>query len=158
MAWYLGVWKKYAVFSGRARRREYWMFYLFNLLATFALAFADSALGLADDSGYGPLGGIYALAVLVPSIAVGVRRMHDSNHSGWWIIVPIVSFVFCVTDGTSGPNRFGADPKSSNSSPAVQVAAGWHPDPYGRHQYRYWDSTKWTGSVSDNGVVAEDPV
>lgn len=72
--------------------------------------------------------------------------------------MPIVGFVFAVTDGTSGPNRFGSDPKAASSGPAPQVAAGWHPDPYGRHQYRYWDSANWTGSVSDNGVVAQDPV
>jgi len=158
VGWYLGVWKKYAVFSGRARRKEYWMFVLFNLIATFLLAFADVMLGLADESGNGVLGGIYGLAILVPSIAVAVRRMHDSNHSGWWILVPIVSLVLALMDGTRGPNRFGFDPKEpTGHTTPPQVPAGWHPDPHGRHQYRYWDSTQWTGHVSDNGVAGEDP-
>jgi uncharacterized membrane protein YhaH (DUF805 family) len=156
--WYLGVWRKYAVFSGRARRKEYWMFFLFNLIATFLLSFADVMLGFADESGNGLLGGIYALAVLIPSIAVGVRRMHDTNHSGWWLIVPIVSLVLALMEGTRGPNRFGPDPKERIGYAAPsRVPAGWQPDPYGRHQYRYWDSTQWTRHVSDNGVAAEDP-
>ncbi|TLM80636.1 MAG: DUF805 domain-containing protein [Actinobacteria bacterium] len=156
MSWYLGVWQKYAVFTGRARRTEYWMFVLFNLLVSLSLGFADVLLGLADDSGNGALRGVYSLAVLIPGLAVGVRRMHDSNHSGWWIIVPVANFVLALSEGTRGPNRFGSDPKrpTAYASPAP---AGWHPDPFGRHQYRYWDSSRWTAHVSDNGVAGEDP-
>lgn len=109
MNWYLAVLKQYAVFSGRARRKEYWMFVLFNIIISFALGFV---LGLAG-AGYG--GGVvinlYTLAVLIPSIAVGVRRMHDTDHSGWWIIVPIVNLIFACTEGTQGANRFGSSPK-----------------------------------------------
>ena len=158
MNWYLGAWKKYAVFSGRARRTEYWMFVLFNFLAAMAFSFTDVALGLVDDSGRGPLNGLYSLAVMLPSLAVGVRRMHDSDHSGWWIIVPIVNLVFAVSEGTRGPNRFGPDPKGQVSyAPPSAVPAGWYPDPNGRHEQRYWDATRWTSSVSDGGVIAEDP-
>lgn len=156
MDWYLGVWKKYAVFDGRARRKEYWMFFLFNLLASWILVFLDNALGLADSAGNGPLDGLYSLAVLLPSIAVGIRRMHDTDHSGWWILVPFVNFVFAVTEGTSGPNRFGPDPKAGPAVMAPVTPAGWYPDPTGRHQHRYWDSNRWTSSVSDGGVVSQD--
>jgi uncharacterized membrane protein YhaH (DUF805 family) len=109
MNWYLEVLKKYAVFSGRARRKEYWMFVLFNLLISF---FIGLVLGFAGMGERGQLLiNLYQLAVLIPSIAVGVRRMHDSDHSGWWILLPIVNLVFACTDGTSGPNRFGPSPK-----------------------------------------------
>ena len=107
MKWYLMVLKKYAVLSGRARRKEYWMFVLFNMIVNIILgAISAQAPDLAI------LGTIYSLAVLIPSIAVGVRRMHDTDHSGWWIIVPLVNLIFAVTEGTRGSNRFGPDPKS----------------------------------------------
>lgn len=112
MGWYLAVLKKYAVFSGRARRKEYWMFVLFNLVFSFLLGFTDGLLGLIGESGYGLLSSIYSLAVLIPSIAAGVRRMHDTDHSGWWLLFPIVNLLFAVRDGT-GPNRFGPDPKAT---------------------------------------------
>lgn len=159
MNWYLGVWKKYATFQGRARRKEYWMFYLFNVIFSFLLGFVDGTLGLTGDSGYGPLGGLYSLAVLIPAIAVGVRRMHDTGRSGWWLLVPFVNLVFAVSDGTQGANKYGPDPKGSvmGDVPAA-VPAGWLADPTGRHQYRYWDSVQWTSSVSDDGVASNDPV
>jgi uncharacterized membrane protein YhaH (DUF805 family) len=119
MDWYIGVLKKYAVFNGRARRTEYWMFFLFNLLISMALAFADRAMGYKD--GNGPIQGIYALAVFLPSIGVAIRRMHDSNHSGWWILLPLVNLIFLLLPGTPGSNRFGADPKS----PALATPVGF---------------------------------
>lgn len=167
MDWYLGVWKKYATFTGRARRTEYWMFILFNFLVTFVLSFIDGLLGLAGDNGYGPLYGIYALAVFIPTLAVGVRRMHDTDHSGWWLLLPIVNLIFSLLPGTVGPNRFGADPKNpefgvAGHAPATggsaYAPAGWLPDPTGRHQYRYWDGARWTENVSDNGATAVDPI
>lgn len=156
--WYLGVWRKYATFTGRARRKEYWMFFLFNMLAGWVLVFVDSALGTTDNPGNGSLYGLYSLAVLLPSLAVAVRRMHDTNHSGWWILFPVVNFVFAVTEGTTGPNRFGVDPKTAAASAAPITPAGWYPDPTGRHQHRYWDSAQWTSSVADGGVADQDPV
>lgn len=123
MNWYIGAFKKYAVFSGRARRKEYWMFYLFHIIVSGGLGFLDGLLQLNGDGPYGPIYSIYALAVLVPSIALTVRRMHDSGHSGWWSIVPIVSFVFAVTPGTAGPNKYGPDPKAMGS-PAVAGGLG----------------------------------
>lgn len=119
MNWYITVLKKYAVFSGRARRSEYWFFVLFNMIVAFVLGFIDGFLGLGDmEAGIGLLGTIYGLAVIIPSIAVGVRRLHDTNRSGWWLLISlvpligaIVLIVFFVMDSTPGDNRFGPNPK-----------------------------------------------
>ncbi|MGK7888050.1 MAG: DUF805 domain-containing protein [Leptolyngbyaceae cyanobacterium] len=82
MKWYIQVWKKYADFSGRAHRTEYWMFVLFNLLIAFGLGVIEGVLGIASDADQSVLGNIYSLAILVPSLSVGVRRMHDTDRSG----------------------------------------------------------------------------
>ncbi|WIM57007.1 DUF805 domain-containing protein [Pantoea anthophila] len=104
--WYLGVLKKYAVFTGRARRKEYWMFTLFNILIAFLLGIVETVIGVGDI-----LSNLYSLAVLIPGIAVGVRRLHDTDRSGWWLLLPIVNIVFLALEGQSGTNRFGSDPK-----------------------------------------------
>jgi uncharacterized membrane protein YhaH (DUF805 family) len=119
MNWYLAVLKKYAVFEGRAGRKEYWFFVLFNILISLGLGMIDAATGTASpQSGVGLLGGLYTLAVLVPAIAVSVRRLHDTDRSGWWVLIafipvigPIVLLVFMALDGTPGDNRFGPNPK-----------------------------------------------
>ena len=116
MNWYLDVLKKYAVFSGRARRKEYWMFVLFNLIIVFVLSFIEGMVANSSNSGQSILASIYNLAVLIPTIAVGVRRMHDTDHSGWWLLFPIVNLVFALTEGTKGDNRFGADPKAASQT------------------------------------------
>ena len=111
MNWYLAVLKNYAEFSGRARRKEYWFFFLFNFIIAIVLSAIDAALGL------GFLYMLYALAVLIPGIAVTIRRLHDGDRSGWWILiglVPLIGFivllVFMVLPGTEGDNQFGSDP------------------------------------------------
>jgi uncharacterized membrane protein YhaH (DUF805 family) len=114
MNWYFGVLKKYAVFNGRARRKEYWMFLIFNLIILFVLGFIEGMI--AKSSSQGILAGVYTLAVLVPTIAVGVRRMHDTDHSGWWLLFPIVNFILTLTEGTKGKNKFGPDPKAVSKS------------------------------------------
>ena len=119
MNWYLEALKKYAVFGGRARRKEYWFFVLFNFIFAIVLAFIDGMIGTFDpETGYGVLSGIYGLAVLIPGIAVLFRRLHDTDRSGWWwliVFIPllgvIVLLVFMVLDGTSGQNQYGPDPK-----------------------------------------------
>jgi len=111
MNWYIEVLKKYAVFDGRARRKEYWMFFLFNLIIFIILGVIEGIIGIAPETDESILANIYQLAILIPSIAVGVRRMHDTDHSGWWILVPFVNLIFAVSDGTHGENRFGQDPK-----------------------------------------------
>ena len=120
MDWYLGVLKKYAVFSGRAHRTEFWMFVLINLIVSIILGFIDSMLGLASEEGYGLLSGVYVLAVLLPSVAVAVRRLHDTGRSGWWQLigfVPLVGFivllVFYVLDSQPGTNEYGPNPKGT---------------------------------------------
>ncbi len=120
MNWYLEVLKNYAVFSGRARRKEYWMFVLFNVIFSIVAAILDNVLGLAiKDVGYGPIYILYALAVFIPGIAVSVRRLHDTGKSGWFILlglIPcvggIILLVFMVTAGDVGDNEYGSDPKA----------------------------------------------
>lgn len=119
MNWYLEALKKYATFEGRAGRTEYWFFVLFNVLAVIVLAIIDGVLGtFREEAGIGLLSGVYALAVLIPSIAVLVRRLHDTDRSGWWILISfvpligeIVLLVFALLDGTPGDNRYGPNPK-----------------------------------------------
>ena len=114
MEWYLKVLKNYAVFNGRARRKEYWMFVLFNAIALFLLAFIDGATGMLDpQTGYGTLGSIYSLAVLIPTLAVGVRRMHDVGKSGWFLLIPIYNLVLACTDSEASENKYGPSPKSA---------------------------------------------
>jgi len=121
MNWYLKVLKNYAVFSGRARRQEYWFFILFNFIITIALAFVDGFAGTFDpQTGLGVLSGLYSLAVFIPTFAVTVRRLHDTSRTGWWLLIgfipligAIVLLVFMFLDSTSGPNEYGMDPKES---------------------------------------------
>ena len=120
MSWYFEVLKKYAVFAGRARRKEYWYFCLFNILASILLGVIDGVTGMFDpETGFGLLSGLYSLAVLIPGIAVSVRRLHDTNHSGWWLfiaLVPligaIVLLVFMVRDSQQAENDYGPNPKN----------------------------------------------
>lgn len=120
MNWYLEALRKYAVFDGRARRMEYWMFVLINCLIVVVLSVVDTVVGIFSlGNSIGALTGLYWLVVLVPSIAVTVRRLHDTDRSGWWALLAllpllgtIVLFVFCVLDGTPGANRFGENPKA----------------------------------------------
>ncbi|CZF80851.1 DUF805 domain-containing protein [Grimontia marina] len=119
MNWYIGVLKQYANFKGRARRKEYWMFLAFSMLFTFALAFLDQAMGtFNEDIGLGTAGMVYAIAVFIPTLAVTIRRLHDTDRVGWWALIGILPFgviallVLNAFDGTKGSNRFGADPKS----------------------------------------------
>jgi len=119
MRWYLEALKKYAVFSGRARRKEYWMFILFNTLVSCALVVLDLLTGTAVKSvGLGALSGLYTLAIFIPGFAVAVRRLHDIGRSGWWLLINlipliggIIFLVFSVTEGQRGDNRYGPDPK-----------------------------------------------
>jgi uncharacterized membrane protein YhaH (DUF805 family) len=121
MEWYLAVLRKYAVFTGRARRREYWMFTLVNVLISIALGIVDAIIGTDFGAGYGILGTIYGLAVVIPSIAVGVRRLHDTGRTGWWILIGlvpcagfIVLIVFYAMDGQRWDNQHGPDPKAGH--------------------------------------------
>jgi uncharacterized membrane protein YhaH (DUF805 family) len=119
MNWYLKVLKNYAVFSGRARRKEYWMFVLFNIIFCIIATILDRILGTAAEGvGYGLIYVLYSLAVLIPSLAVAVRRLHDIGKSGWMILIALIPIiggiwllVLFLLDSESGDNRFGAYPK-----------------------------------------------
>ncbi|MDO9008347.1 MAG: DUF805 domain-containing protein [Thiobacillus sp.] len=119
MDWYLGVLKQYAVFKGRARRKEYWFFILFNLIASLLLTLVDFMTGSLDaELGMGLLSGLYSLAILIPSLAVTVRRLHDTGRTGWWLLIglipligAIVLLVFMLLDSQPNDNEYGANPK-----------------------------------------------
>ena len=119
MNWYLKVLKQYADFNGRARRKEYWMFILFNMIFTIVAMVLDNVLGIAMEGiGYGPLYGLYLLAIIIPSITVGVRRLHDIGKSGWMMLISLIPLiggiwllVLFVTDGNPDENEYGANPK-----------------------------------------------
>jgi len=121
MNWYLEVLKKYTVFEGRASRKEYWFFVLFNILISTALGFVDWLTGnINPDTGLGILSGIYALGVMIPGMAVSVRRLHDTGRSGWWLLITfvpvigaVVFFYFMVLDSNPEINEYGALPKDS---------------------------------------------
>ena len=110
MHYFIKCLKEYATFTGRARRSEYWYFFLFNLIFSFVIGFVGGVLGTEI------LGLIYAFALLIPGIAVGVRRVHDTGKSGWFILVPIYNLILMLTPGDEGPNEYGPDPKSGSSA------------------------------------------
>lgn len=92
------------------------MFVLFNVIFSVAATILDSALGLSTfEKSDGPISMIYSLAIIVPSIAVAVRRMHDLGKSGWYILIPIYNIVLAATNGQVGENEYGADPKNPNN-------------------------------------------
>ncbi len=110
--WYLKVLRQYTDFSGRARRREYWMFVLANFIIALVLGLIDYFIG------YKIFGSLYSLAVLIPSLAVGVRRLHDIGKSGWWYLIALIPLIggiwllvlFCQ-DSQYGANQWGENPK-----------------------------------------------
>lgn len=115
MNWYIEVLRKYAVFTGRARRSEYWYFVLFNFLNSILASMMDITFGLYnEETGYGVINTIYAFSVLVPGLAVGVRRMHDIGKSGWYFLIPFYNIFLAVTPGEIGENKYGQDPKEAD--------------------------------------------
>lgn len=126
MNYYTDVLKKYAVFTGRATRKEYWMFFLINLVISIVLGLIErNVLGMQSA----PISSLYSLAVLLPSIGVGIRRLHDTNRSGWWLLIAlvplvgaIVLIVFLATDSLPGENQYGPNPKGMASTPMAPAA------------------------------------
>jgi uncharacterized membrane protein YhaH (DUF805 family) len=123
------VYRNYVNFNGRARRSEYWWWALYMLITGTVIAVIESRMGLgmghmgmgggAMSAGYqgGPLSGLWSLAHLLPGLGVAVRRLHDTERSGWWLLIILIPLIgalallyFLVSKGTSGPNRFGEDP------------------------------------------------
>jgi uncharacterized membrane protein YhaH (DUF805 family) len=123
MYWYLKVLKQYADFSGRARRKEYWMFLLFNLIFALVALIFDNVLGISsEDSINGPIYSIYTIAMLIPGLAVGIRRLHDVGKSGYTfliILIPIIGAIWLLAlycnDSQQGTNKWGQDPKELSS-------------------------------------------
>ena len=127
LEWMMMPLQRYADFSGRSRRKEYWFFVLGIFIVAIILSIIEHILGLSGMVGgvYGPLTTLLLLALIIPSIAVQVRRFHDQDRSGWFVLLNLIPFVgglivlvFMVLEGTRGPNRFGSDPKD----PAGAVA------------------------------------
>ncbi len=122
MNYYLEVLKKYAVFTGRAGRREFWMFFLFNILISIVLGIVGKFLHIDI------LSTLYGLAVLLPGIGVGIRRLHDIGRSGWWLFIGLIPFVgviilivYWAQQGMPGANQYGAN--SDGTQPAAASVA-----------------------------------
>ncbi len=122
MEWYLKVMKQYADFNGRARRKEYWMFLLFNIIFALVAMLVDNLLGMRinEQIPYGYLYLLYGLATFIPGIAVGVRRLHDVGKSGWWYLIAFIPLIgglyllyLFIQDGTPGSNEYGVNPKEN---------------------------------------------
>ncbi|WP_026473209.1 DUF805 domain-containing protein [Alkaliflexus imshenetskii] len=119
MEWYLQVLKKYADFDGRARRKEYWMFVLFNIIFTIVAMGLDNIVGTTIGIlPYGVIYILYSLVLLIPALAVTVRRLHDIGKSGWMILVGLIPFIGAIwllvlmaTDSNLGENQYGPNPK-----------------------------------------------
>jgi len=120
MEWMLMPLRRYADFSGRSRRKEYWMFVLGVIIVAVVIGIIEGILGLSGSiaGAYGPISAVFLLAIFIPALAVQVRRFHDQDKSGWFVLlslIPLVGglavLVFMCLDGTQGQNRFGPDPK-----------------------------------------------
>ena len=124
MEWMMMPLQRYADFSGRSRRKEYWMFILGVVIVAVVLGFIESAAGLSGMVGpYGPLSALLVLAIIIPSIAVQVRRFHDQDKSGWFVLIGLIPLVgglivlvFMCLEGTKGPNQYGPDPKGEDTT------------------------------------------
>ncbi|QAY75883.1 DUF805 domain-containing protein [Sphingosinicella sp. BN140058] len=130
MEWATLPFKKFADFNGRSRRKEYWSFVLLYVVCLVAAIIVEGVLGMSGAVGgvYGPLSALLILVFFVPALAVSVRRLHDTDRSGWWVLISIIPLigglvllVFTVMEGTRGPNRFGADPKGFDAESAAAV-------------------------------------
>jgi len=175
MEWYLMVWKKYAEFEGRSRRKEYWMFMLFNVLAIFALtALAVTGMAISQDNGpflFIPVG-IYGLAAVIPSLAAATRRFHDVGKSGWLLlllcvlgIIPFVGFVcsiiqlvFLCQDSNPGVNQYGPNPKFPPQGAIMYAgAAGFIPAGIPPQQFVAAPSQQFAPAQPQPPVISNGP-
>ena len=119
MEYFISTIKQYAVFKGRARRKEFWYFYLISLVISLVLAFLDHQMGTFNpELGGGLLGGVYGIFIFLPSLSLTVRRIHDTSHSGYWafiLLIPIIGVLailfFALMDSKPGSNEYGISPK-----------------------------------------------
>lgn len=170
MNWYLAALKKYAEFSGRARRKEYWMFLLFNLIFSIVLALLDQLLGTVNkDIGLGVFGGLYSLAVLLPGLALSVRRLHDVGKRGWWLLlalIPLIGgiwlFVLTVTDSQPGANQYGPNLKEdvvlSGKKKISDTQEKARIEPTSPISSSNAAPIDWTMDVADSGQASNDPL
>jgi uncharacterized membrane protein YhaH (DUF805 family) len=129
MNWYLAVLKNYAGFSGRARRKEYWMFTLFNFIFLIVAVIIDNVVHTTvGELPYGLFYSLYTIAVLIPGLAVAVRRLHDVGKSGWMILIALIPIigaiwllVLMVTDSNPGENEYGANPKDIQTNKLLEI-------------------------------------
>jgi uncharacterized membrane protein YhaH (DUF805 family) len=129
MNWYLAVLKNYAGFSGRARRKEYWMFTLFNFIFLIIAMIIDNVVNTTvGELPYGLFYSLYAIAVLIPGLAVAVRRLHDVGKSGWMILIALIPIigaiwllVLMVTDSNPGDNEYGVNPKDIQTNKLLEI-------------------------------------
>ena len=115
---YIEVMRKYAVFSGRAQRQEYWMFVLFNVIIVLFLGIIDGMVDSDPEGSRSTLTTLYVLSILIPSLAVGVRRLHDTGRSGWWMLIGVIHIIgaivlllFMIQDSQLMDNQYGPNPK-----------------------------------------------
>ena len=131
MYWYLKVIKEYANFKGRARRKEYWMFLVFNMLFAIVALIIDNVAGIAQrELGVGPIYLLYAIFSFIPSLAVVSRRLHDTGKSGWMVLVSLIPFiggiwllVLLATEGDAKVNEYGQDPKNPEADDFIETEA-----------------------------------
>lgn len=120
MSWYIQALKRFADFKGRSRRKEYWIFALFNVIISIATTLIDYAFGTDSFVYYiGLFSMLYGLFVFIPFLAVSVRRLHDTGKTGWMLLIAIIPIlgalwllVLFATEGTRGTNMYGPDPKA----------------------------------------------
>lgn len=139
MSWYLLALKRYADFSGRSRRKEYWYFALFNFIVILALIVVAAVLGGFNSNQTGGINPaampffilyiVYAIAIFIPSLAVSVRRLHDIGKSGWWFFINFIPYaggiwflVLMCLDSKPGPNQWGPNPKEESIVATVATA------------------------------------
>lgn len=135
MGYYVKALSNYTNFKGRATRMEYWMYCLVTAIISFILSILDSAF-IVPETGVPVLTWIYALAVLLPGIAIVIRRLHDTDRSGWWYLIAFIPIVGCIVlivfmclDGTVGKNRYGLDPKGRGTN-TTGPSDGWYTNNY----------------------------
>jgi uncharacterized membrane protein YhaH (DUF805 family) len=157
MSWYLTVLKNYAVFNGRARRKEYWMFSLFNVLFALVALVLDRIFGtiiVGTFAYYGLFYILYILAVFMPGLGVSVRRLHDVGKSGWFLLInliPIVGVIWFLVllcmDGDPFPNQYGANPKATEGNNPAYTVSG---------NYDAAEQIKKLAELKDAGILTEE--
>lgn len=117
--------RDYGNIDGRTRRAEFWVFYLTLIALTIALRMAGDALGLARSNGDFLLGDLFALFNVIPLVTISMRRLHDLDRTGWWLLLPPAALVFACLPGTPGVNRYGPAPSAASPRPpAVSMGPG----------------------------------